>query len=70
MGSLLIIWPWKHNIYLKNQAGLEVIKNGEKVVQGYEWFIPSPTIETALALLFIIAGVFLVLIIEKASEKK
>ena len=34
LGSLLILWPWKEALYLKDKAGEFIIKDSEKVIQG------------------------------------
>ena len=41
LGSLVIIWPWKSEILLLDEQGLPLLKDGEKIVQGYDWLIPS-----------------------------
>jgi putative membrane protein len=71
LGSLLIIWPWKDYIYLTDQTGNFIYKNGEKVVQRYDWFLPDMArMENILALGFIIFGFVCVWIVEKLGEKK
>jgi putative membrane protein len=71
LGSLLIIWPWKHYVYLTDQMGNFIIRNGERVVQRYDWFLPDMTnFENILAAGFIILGFFSVWFIEKLGEKK
>lgn len=57
IGSLMIIWPWKVPLYLKDESGQLILKRGtEKVVMGYHWEWPSPTSETAIALLLLTLG--------------
>ena len=71
LGSLLIIWPWKNEIYLKDQLGNFVIKEGEKVIQNYERYMPDLAIAgniIAVALIFL--GIISVWLIEKTGEKK
>jgi len=71
LGSLLIIWPWKHEIYLEDQLGNLVIKEGEKVIQSYERYMPAITeLDTIIAILLIIIGIVIVWGIESAGNKK
>lgn len=62
-GSLLSIWPWKEAIISKFSAD-GVVK--EKVI-GYDWGLPGPTPETGLALLIMVAGFFVVWMMEKTG---
>jgi putative membrane protein len=70
LGSLLIIWPWKSNVYLTDQAGDFIYKNGARVVQSYDWHLPELTGETFLAFAFIVLGFLCVWFIEYLGEKK
>jgi putative membrane protein len=70
LGSLLILWPWKSEIYRYDPAGNLVIKKGEKVIQGYERFIPdSMTTEVWLAIVMIVIGFVAIWIMEKVLNK-
>ncbi|MDH5604572.1 MAG: DUF368 domain-containing protein [Cyclobacteriaceae bacterium] len=71
LGSLIIIWPWKIAYYLTDTTGNEILKNGKKIIQGYEWNFPELTLQTLFALFCMLAGVSVVLVIEKlASTRK
>ncbi len=71
LGSLLIIWPWKHEIYLSDQAGNFILKDGAKIVSSYERFFPDLTTAGNLAAIgFIIFGFFCVWLVERMGEKK
>ncbi len=70
LGSLLIIWPWKRENYLLDEMGNLILRNQEPVVTGYEWFIPSLTSPTFIAILLALAGVFVVLLIERTAVKR
>lgn len=72
MGSLVILWPWKHEIYRIDALGNPVIsKSGDFIVQSYERFIPSEINEEVLiAVLMMIAGIITLLGIEFLSQKK
>jgi putative membrane protein len=53
LGSLAILWPWKTEIYRLDEAGDFIMKKGEKVIQGYDRYIPdSMTAEVWLAMVW------------------
>lgn len=71
LGSLSIIWPWKNAIYRTNEMGEFILRKGEKIVQGYEMYIPnSLNTEIIIAISIIIAGIFSIVLIEKLASKK
>jgi len=70
LGSLVIIWPWKNEQYLTDTAtGIFVFKKGEKIVQGYEWYLPSIDTEVYYSVMLMILGIFLVLAVEYLGKK-
>lgn len=71
LGSLLIIWPWKNIHYKVDKLTGEPLLNrsGEKIIEHYTWFLPSPDNQLILAILFIIAGALLVLGIEYIAHQ-
>ncbi len=63
LGSLAILWPWKHEI-------TEVFGDKIKVI-GYERFLPEHfNNEVILALIYTIFGILSIWIIEKIAQKK
>lgn len=71
LGSLAILWPWKNEIYRYDEAGQFVIKKGEKVIQGYDRFVPDTlTSEVWLAIIWMIIGIVSIWIIEKTVVKQ
>ena len=71
LGSLLIIWPWKNEILLTDpETGTAIIRDGQEVVQGYEWFLPQMSIQTGIAAAFILIGIAIVLAIEHISRQQ
>jgi putative membrane protein len=71
LGSLAILWPWKREIYRLDESGNFVMKNGEKVIQGYDRFIPDTlTTEVWLAMLWMVIGIALIWVLEKLLNKK
>ncbi len=70
LGSLSILWPWKNPVYRVDEFGELILKNGEKLVQGYDFFIPNQlTVEVIVALGVMIAGIVTIILIEKLAEK-
>ncbi|MFY0674716.1 MAG: DUF368 domain-containing protein [Bacteroidia bacterium] len=71
LGSLLIIWPWKSEVFLKDEAGAYLIKEGEKIVMGYEWFLPSfSSSQTIISIALMIVGAALVILLDKFGNSK
>lgn len=69
LGSLVIIWPWKAEVHLADALGVLVLKDGEKIVQGYEWFVPSlGAPNTLFAIALMIAGGAAVALLEKSAK--
>ena len=71
LGSLIILWPWKHAQYLIGSDGLKVLKaNGEPVVSSYMRYLPeSFNLEVTLAIAFLILGVLSVWSVEHSAKK-
>lgn len=70
LGSLAILWPWKNELYRLDEAGNAILKNGEKVIQGYERFIPDTmTVEVWGAIIWMVIGIVSIWIFEKAANK-
>lgn len=69
LGSLLIIWPWKKAVYLVDETGELILKNGKQIVESYEWFSPDAVNpETWYATLFILLGIGMVILIEGMAK--
>lgn len=68
LGSLVIIWPWKQPEFLMNDAGIPILKKGEKIVQGYDWFLPEINMEFFISIALMVAGILLVLGIEHIAK--
>lgn len=70
LGSLVVIWPWKNEVFLRDELGGLILKKGEKIVQGYEWFLPSfGNANTLIAVALMLAGVASVALLEKSAAK-
>jgi len=70
LGSLLIIWPWKHPEYLLDGNGEIVIRKSKMIIEGYTWFLPDAgNAETWISVFFIALGIALVIFIESFAHK-
>ncbi|HDR04227.1 MAG TPA: DUF368 domain-containing protein [Candidatus Marinimicrobia bacterium] len=70
-GSLMILYPWKTALFLKDANGDIVLKNGEAIITGYQWFVPDfISGESWIAFLCIFFGIISLIFIEKAALQK
>ncbi|UAM98628.1 DUF368 domain-containing protein [Polaribacter litorisediminis] len=70
-GSLGIVWPWKRTVYVQQNGVALLDKEGRKIVENYERFIPnSLSLETILAICFIFMGIGLILAIDYYDRKR
>lgn len=71
LGSLIILWPWKHAQHLIGADGLKVLKaNGEPVISSYIRYLPEHfNIEVTLSIAFLILGVLSVWSVEHLAKK-
>jgi putative membrane protein len=65
-GSLGVVWPWKNKIYSLNTFGeINLDANGRHIIMDYSRYFPSElSVNTALAIFFIIFGIITVLSLE------
>ena len=68
-GSLMIIWPWKNEVYLTDSQGDLLMKKGEYIVKGYDWLAPSLDNQGLLAIVLIIVGFAVTLYLDKLGKK-
>ena len=71
IGSLGVVWPWKQNIYKYSPNGEILLdSSGEKVIANYQRYMPSfDTLETWIAIGFVIFGIAIVLWLEWYGHK-
>ena len=69
LGSLILIWPWKNKLFLQDATGEFIIRKGEKVVMGYEWFLPTFDNAFFFAVVLMIVGAVLVWAVEFFGKK-
>lgn len=72
MGSLVILWPWKHAIYRLDELGNPLLsKSGDFIVQTYDRFIPQVIDkEVIIAITLMVIGIFTIWGIEFLSRIK
>ncbi|GAB5521721.1 MAG: DUF368 domain-containing protein [Rhodothermales bacterium] len=70
LGSLAVIWPWKQELYLLDDLGEPILKDGtEPIIQGYQWLLPDFALtETWLAIGLIVVGVAVMWGVERLAE--
>jgi len=67
-GSLGVIWPWKETVFVLNQAGEPVLKNGKFLVERYISILPEQFGTTEIfAVLLVIAGILTIWFVEKSA---
>ncbi len=71
-GSLGVVWPWKTKVYdLDANGNIQLDANGREIITDYNRFFPSEfSLETFFAILFIIAGVVIVLSLDWYHSSK
>ncbi|WP_298766628.1 DUF368 domain-containing protein [uncultured Polaribacter sp.] len=70
-GSLGIVWPWKKAVYLMINDEFVTAKNGSKIIENYNRFMPNfLRLDTWLAIFYIIFGIALILYIDFYGRKK
>jgi uncharacterized membrane protein len=70
-GSLGVVWPWKNKIYVTDNGNFLFDQKGNKIVENYERYLPELfSIETFLAIFFILFGVGLILAIDYYERRK
>jgi putative membrane protein len=70
-GSLGIVWPWKHKIYVTGNGNFLLDQKGNKIIKNYERFIPElNSLDTLLAIFFIFFGIGLILAIDYYERKR
>ncbi len=70
-GSLMILWPWKKDIFSLDAAGETIMnRSGEPLLEGYQYLFPDiQNLEFWLALLCILLGIFTIFLIEWQGRK-
>lgn len=70
VGSLGVVWPWKHTIYkFSTQGDFLYDSKGSRIISNYERYIPQLNSETYLAIAYIAVGILIVLALEWYGNK-
>lgn len=70
LGSLAIIWPWKTERHMADELGNQLLKDGEPIVSGYQYFIPDRvSSEVLIAVLFMGLGVVSICMTEYLASR-
>ncbi|MBD0823945.1 DUF368 domain-containing protein [Aestuariibaculum marinum] len=70
VGSLGVVWPWKHTIYKLADNGQPILDStGKKIIANYQRYIPDLHTETYYAIAFIFFGIAIVLGLEYYGQK-
>lgn len=71
LGSLLVLWPWKNEIYKLDSTGNPLLSiSGDLIVQGYERYLPASfNKEVLLATILVLLGFISIWGIEALSRK-
>ncbi len=70
LGSVSILWPWKRTIYLLDEFGNKILKEGQAITLKYERILPqSFDLEFFFAIGFIIFGIISIWTIEAGAKK-
>ncbi|MDY0348667.1 MAG: DUF368 domain-containing protein [Tenuifilaceae bacterium] len=66
LGSLSILWPWKNEVYRVDSMGELVLREGAKIVQGYDLILPDAfTPEVIIAIMLALLGFGVIALMEK-----
>jgi len=70
LGSLSILWPWKSPEYMMNEAGMYILKDGERIITGYSSYFPeSLSTEVLIAFLIMLAGMAVIALLEWSASR-
>ena len=71
-GSLGVVWPWKNKVYEYTANGSILLDaEGREVIKDFNRYFPSGfTTETALAIVFILTGIIIVVGLERYGNLK
>jgi len=72
LGSLLILWPWKEEIYSLDANGQNILnRSGEFLQEGYHFLLPDFSIsQTWFAIICIVIGLLSIFAIEHIAKGK
>ncbi len=64
IGSLGVVWPWKHKVFLQIEDTYVLDRNGNQIVSTYKRYLPDFSADTLWAVFYIGIGILIVLSLE------
>jgi uncharacterized membrane protein len=64
IGSLGVVWPWKHKVFAMQNGNYLIDRNGNHIVATYKRYLPELSNDTYWAIFYIFIGILLVLGLE------
>ncbi len=64
IGSLGVVWPWKHKVFAMQNGNYLIDRNGNHIVATYKRYLPELSNDTYWAVFYIFIGILLVLGLE------
>ncbi len=70
-GSLLILWPWKEDIYSIDSLGNQILnRSGKPLLEGYSYLLPDiHSLEFWIAMVCVLAGILTISFVEWQGNK-
>lgn len=69
IGSLGVVWPWKHKVFAVHKGEFLLDRNGNQIIATYKRYLPELTMDTFWAVFYIFMGILLVLGLEWYGAK-
>ena len=64
IGSLGVVWPWKHKVFATQNGAYLLDRNGNQIVATYKRYLPELNADTYWAIFYIFIGILVVLALE------
>ena len=64
IGSLGVVWPWKHKVFATHNGAYLLDRNGNQIVATYKRYLPDLNADTYWAIFYVFIGILVVLALE------
>jgi uncharacterized membrane protein len=64
IGSLGVVWPWKHKVFATQNGAYLLDRNGNQIVATYKRYLPDLNADTYWAIFYVFIGILIVLALE------
>ena len=64
IGSLGVVWPWKHKVFATQNGAYLLDRNGNQIVATYKRYLPDLNADTYWAIFYVFIGILVVLALE------